>query len=228
MHESELLHFAKHNLHTIAIIFMVIVYSVRLIWLFHFMPMKERQARSGRISTNASKGSVYSLFNIFMPWAMESTRTNLFFYFQFGLFHIGIAIALCLSFIIVYIPQILTSNVVIFMQTLLVCAFIIGCIRIVRRVFSPAMRAISSPDDYFSLTLITIWLAFAFFAAPNSTVNGEFHLLSYLFITSFLIVYVPFSKISHYLYYPITRYYLGKSLGNRGVYPLERDKKKMA
>jgi hypothetical protein len=35
-------------------------------------------------------------------------------------------------------------------------------------------------------------------------------------------VYVPFSKISHYLYYPFTRYYFGKSMGYRGVYPLKR------
>jgi hypothetical protein len=34
---------------------------------------------------------------------------------------------------------------------------------------------------------------------------------------------VPFSKISHYLYYPFTRYYLGKSLGYRGVYPIHHD-----
>jgi nitrate reductase gamma subunit len=228
MHESELLQFAKHSLHTFALLFMAIVYAVRLIWLFRFMPMKERQARVGRLTTNSNKGSLYSLFNIFIPWAMESTRTNLFFYFQFGLFHIGIATALCLSFIIAYIPQLLTPMVIQFMQVFIVCAFIIGCIRILRRIFIPAMRAISSPDDYFSLTLITLWLALAFFAAPNNTAHGEFLLLSYLFITAFLIIYVPFSKISHYLYYPITRYYLGKTLGNRGVFPLERGKKKIA
>ena len=33
---------------------------------------------------------------------------------------------------------------------------------------------------------------------------------------------MPFSKISHYLYYPFTRYYFGKSMGRRGVYPMER------
>jgi hypothetical protein len=33
---------------------------------------------------------------------------------------------------------------------------------------------------------------------------------------------VPFSKISHYLYYPFTRYYLGKTLGRRGVYPMRK------
>jgi hypothetical protein len=33
---------------------------------------------------------------------------------------------------------------------------------------------------------------------------------------------VPFSKISHYLYYPFTRYWLGRSLGHRGSMPYAR------
>ena len=36
---------------------------------------------------------------------------------------------------------------------------------------------------------------------------------------------VPFSKIGHYLYYPITRYYLGRSLGYRGVFPIQKSVK---
>ena len=65
-------------------------------------------------------------------------------------------------------------------------------------------------------------VAFAFFAVPNSTAGGEWHLLVYFWMTAFFLVYVPFSKISHYLYYPFTRYYLGKTMGHRGVYPLKR------
>ena len=58
-------------------------------------------------------------------------------------------------------------------------AFLVGVMRIVRRVGSVYMRAISSPDDYFSLMLLTVWFAFAFFAVPNATANGEWHLLTY-------------------------------------------------
>jgi len=43
--------------------------------------------------------------------------------------------------------------------------------------------------------------------------------------TAFFLVYVPFSKIGHYLYYPFTRYYLGKTLGYRGVYPMVKSKR---
>jgi nitrate reductase gamma subunit len=102
----------------------------------------------------------------------------------------------------------------------------------VRRVGSPYMRAISSPDDYFCLALLTVWLLSAVLAAPygvleteNLTALGmEFRLVFFL-MTAFFLVYVPFSKISHYLYYPFTRYYFGKTMGYRRVYPVQRGAK---
>jgi hypothetical protein len=90
---------------------------------------------------------------------------------------------------------------------------------------SPVMRAISSPDDHFSLWLLTVWFFFAFLSVPNDASGGEWHLLTYFFLTAFFLIYVPFSKISHYLYYPFTRYWFGKSMGYRGVYPLKRGPK---
>ena len=92
----------------------------------------------------------------------------------------------------------------------------------VRRIGSRYMRAISSPDDYFSLALLMVWLFFAVLAAPNDTTQGEWHVLTFFILTAFFLVYVPFSKISHYLYYPFTRYYFGKTMGYRGVYPVRR------
>ena len=94
--------------------------------------------------------------------------------------------------------------------------------RIFRRAFNPYIRALSSPDDYFSILLLTVWFAFATLAAPNNIANGEGILLTYFIMTAFFLIYVPFSKISHYLYYPFTRFWFGRSMGRRGVYPMER------
>jgi nitrate reductase gamma subunit len=86
----------------------------------------------------------------------------------------------------------------------------------------PFLRQISTPDDYFSLILLTVWLFVSIWAVPNRPDQGEGPLLTYFIMTAFFLVYVPFSKISHYLYYPFTRYYFGKSMGYRGVYPIKR------
>jgi hypothetical protein len=68
-----------------------------------------------------------------------------------------------------------------------------------------------------------VWLGLSFLAAPNRPQQGEVPLLAYFFVTAFFLLYVPFSKISHYIYYPFARWYLGRTLGYRGVFPLVKN-----
>jgi nitrate reductase gamma subunit len=219
---SELLHFAEHTLQEVALGFMALVYLTRLYWLTRFKAGKDRQPATGAPGTTMRRGILYSWANIAMPWAMESTRTKIFIYGQFVVFHIGVTLAIALSFIIPYAPGLLAkTGVVPVMQGIIGAACLVGILRMIRRGGDKYMRAISSPDDYFSLILLTVWFFFATLAVPNNHQNGEGILLTYFFLTAFFLIYVPFSKISHYLYYPFTRYYLGKTLGHRGSYPLK-------
>lgn len=220
---SDLLQFTAHTLHTAALVAMGVIYTIRLIWLFtRFKSGRERQPKTGLPGTTRAKGVIYSWMVIALPWSMESQRNNLLFWLSFVVFHIGVAAAITLSiFIIPYFPQVLTFEwLKIGLQVLMGVSFAIGLIRIGRRIASKYMRAISTPDDYFSILILTVWFAFAYFAVLNDTTRGEWHLITFFIMTSFLLVYVPFSKISHYLYYPFTRYWLGKSMGHRGVYPM--------
>jgi nitrate reductase gamma subunit len=158
-----------------------------------------------------------------MPWAMESTRTKFFLYAQFVVFHLGVTAAIGLSFIIPYAPQLLESRpLVLGLQLTIGAACAVGLVRIYRRLSEKMVRAISTPDDYFSLILLTVWFFFATLSVPNRVDQGEGILLTYFILTAFFLIYVPFSKISHYLYYPITRYYFGKTMSYRGVYPIKR------
>jgi nitrate reductase gamma subunit len=220
---SELLHFSEHTLQEVALAFMAMVYIVRIAWFLRFKAGGERQAATGLPGTTPAKGILYSWANVAMPWAMESTRRQFFLYVQFVIFHLGVTAAIILSFIIPYGPTLLESNALVWcLQVVIGAAFMVGIIRLIRRVGSPYMRAISSPDDYFSLVLLTVWFFFGVLAVPNQIADGEGHLLSFFILTAFFLIYVPFSKISHYLYYPFTRYYFGKSMGYRGVYPIQR------
>ena len=220
---SDLLKFSEHILQESALVFMACVYIFRIYWFTRFKAGKERQAKTGLSNTTPRKGILYSWGNVGMPWAMESTRKHFFIYFQFVLFHLGVTAAILLSFVIPYgygenpLPALLS----LIFQIIIGAAFIVGVYRIIRRAIDVYMRAISTPDDYFSLLLLTVWFWFAFWATPNNLAAGEAVLMVYFMLTAFFLVYVPFSKISHYLYYPFTRYF-GKSMGHRGVFPIVR------
>ena len=220
---SEFLHFSEHTLQEVALGFMALVYTTRIVWFLAFKAGGERQAATGPPGTTPTRGILYSWANIAMPWAMESTRRHYLLYAQFVVFHIGVTAAIALSFVIPYGPELLESGaLVVILQVIIGGAFLVGALRLIRRVGNPYMRAISSPDDYFSLVLLTVWFFFAFLAVPNQTSGGEWHLVGFFIMTAFFLIYVPFSKISHYLYYPFTRYYLGKTMGHRGIYPVQR------
>lgn len=225
--ESAMLHFAEHRLQEISLGFMAVIYLLRLRWMFSFKYGKERQAFTGKGSwDNRRKAVSFSMLNIAMPWVMESTRKNLLFWIQFVLFHLGVTAAITLSFIIPYAPSLLEPGAtVIAFQVVIGAAFLVGCGRIVRRIAKPYIKAISTPDDYFSLLLLTVWFFFGVLAAPNRPEAEQWPLVTFFVLTAFFLIYVPFSKISHYLYYPFGRFFLGRTMGHRGVFPLGPDAK---
>ncbi len=220
---SEALHFAEHRLQEVALLIMGLVYTLRLIWLFRHRGARDRQPMNVRQGTSRTRGILYSWLIIAMPWEMESTRKKFFLYVQFVLFHLAVVAAIGLSFVIPYLPWMLDlPGAVPVTQAFIGAGFVVGLLRIIRRVGGKYMRAISSPDDYFSLFLLTTWFLLAFFAIPNRPQEGEGILLAYFWMTAFFLIYVPFSKISHYLYYPFTRYWFGKTMGHRGTFPIRR------
>lgn len=220
---SETLRFVSDELQLMALGFMALVYILRIRWLLKFRASRDLQAPSESGLTTPFKGIVYSWGNIAMPWSMESTRRMFIFYFQFVIFHLAVAANIAMSFVIPYAPGLMKPMIVVrLLQLLFAAAFAIGCFRMYRRLTTPSIRIISTPDDIFSLALLTVWSAVSFFAAPNRPDLGEGPLMAYFIMTAFFLVYVPFSKISHYLYYPFTRFYFGRTMGHRGVYPMKR------
>jgi nitrate reductase gamma subunit len=220
---SGTLRFLSDDLQLMALSFMAVVYLLRIRWLLKFKASRERQAASGSRETSSFKGIVYSWANITMPWSMESTRRMFLFYVQFVIFHLAVATNIAMSFIIPYAPGLIRPIFIVrFLQILFAAAVGIGCYRLYRRLSNPTMRLISTPDDIFSLALLTVWSLISIFAAPNRPDLGEGALMAYFIMTACFLIYVPFSKISHYLYYPFTRFYFGRTMGHRGVYPIKR------
>jgi hypothetical protein len=222
---SPFLRLLENEVQISALLFMVIVYFFRVLWILRFQPTRERTRAAG----HEREGIAYSLLNIFMPWSMESVRKKRGFYIQFVIFHLGVAAAIAATFIIPYRPEVFRIKAVaLFFQAIISAAFIAGLMRLRRRLANPAVRLISTPDDYFSLILMIVYFAAAMLAVPNRLAAAEWPLILFFGLTAFFLVYVPFSKISHYLYYPFARYVLGKTLGHRGVYPLKEAKEEIA
>lgn len=211
---SEFLRILENEVQLVCLAFLVIVYIIRIFWLLRFKSAKERTLPAG----SRTAGIVYSMMNIAMPWAMESVRKKPGFYVQFLIFHAGVILAIGATFIIPYWPKLFEMRpVVLLFQIVVGAAFIVGVLRLYRRIANPSMRLISTADDYFSLVLMIFYFASAVLAIPNRYEQKEWPLILFFALTAFFLVYVPFSKIGHYLYYPFTRFFIGRTQGHRGV-----------
>jgi nitrate reductase gamma subunit len=226
-HEPSSILATAEVIHWIALVVMAAVYSLRLRWLFSFKLARDRSAPGNPARSDGKRGARHSLLNVLMPWGMESTRKNFGFYLTFVLFHLGVVAGITLAFVsTVAVGFLKIPAVFVIFELLLIGAFLIGVYRILRRLLRPVMRLISTPDDFFSLAMLTVW--FALGAVTEAHIYGmaafanELILVAYLLLTSFFLLYVPFSKISHYLYYPFTRIWIGRALGHRGSYPYSR------
>jgi nitrate reductase gamma subunit len=225
---SPVLHTAE-VVHWIALVVMAIVYSLRIRWLLSFNLAKDKSAPGNPAQSNKQRGARYSLFNVAMPWSMESTRKprGFIFYLSFVIFHLGVVAGITLAFVSTIAPDFLRIEAVGWTMIVFIgAAFLVSLYRIARRTLRPLMRLISTPDDYFSLIMLTAW--FGLGVCTQAYLMGiwgmtsETLLVAYLYLTSFFLLYVPFSKISHYLYYPFSRTYIGRALGHRGSYPVSR------
>jgi hypothetical protein len=218
---SEFLRLLENEVQIAALTFLVLVYTLRVLWLLRFKKAQDMTSPAG----SRTKGIAYSMMNIAMPWAMESVRRRPGFYIQFVIFHLGVTAAITATFIIPYRPRLFEIKAVVWIfRVALGAAFGVGLMRLYRRVANPSVRLISTPDDYFSLILMILYFAAGFLAVPNRYQAAEWPLILFFGLTAFFLVYVPFSKISHYLYYPFARAILGRALGHRGVIPAKRKK----
>ena len=178
---SEFLRILENEVQIVALAFMGTVYILRLIWMFKFKAGKEITDPVG----NPRVGVAYSMMNVAMPWAMESARKNWSFYTQFVIFHIGVVAAISATFIIPFWPGAFEIKALVrIFQLALGDAFAVGIIRLIRRITSPTMRLISTPDDYFSLVLMSSFFASGVFAVPNEYEVSEWPLIFFFIMTT--------------------------------------------
>ena len=160
MHEvSPALHTAE-VVHWIALVVMAIVYTLKIRWLLSFNLAKDKSAPGNPGQSNKQRGARYSLWNVAMPWSMESTRKpkGFVFYLSFVIFHLGVVAGITLAFVSTIAPDFLRIEGVGYtMLAFLIGAFLISIYRVGRRTLRPLMRLISTPDDYFSLVMLAIW-----------------------------------------------------------------------
>ena len=215
MIDQEFLHFVEYDLQAIALTWMAVLYTIKAYQLAHLpMPWELEPGRG-----SAARGVLHSYGTIFMPWSMESSRRHFGRWLEFAVYHVGALVAIVNTFTFPFTPELMTQPVRWLFAILIAPAIVVGVIKLIRRISRPELRLVSTPDDYFSL----VSLEFFFFSAVMALLldTAEWR-LAYFLITAAFLFYVPFSKISHYVYFFFSHALTGTRYGRRGVLPPAR------
>jgi hypothetical protein len=111
---------------------------------------------------NVSKGIVYAFGKGMMPGEKESARNHFPSYIGGILYHTGVFAALFYLFVTVVSID-LPSVVIFFLRTLFQVGFIAGAALLLKRIFSPAMKTLSCPDDFAANIIVDIFVILALF-----------------------------------------------------------------
>jgi hypothetical protein len=87
-----------------------------------------------------------------------------------------------------------------------------GFAGIAMRLAEPNLRVLSLPDDYFSVFLTSLFVALAWMTLLWPGVLPIFYV-----VAAGLLIYLPFGKIRHCVYFFYSKFFFGLSFGRRGV-----------
>jgi hypothetical protein len=172
-----------------------------------------KRALFARAAGDRTSGIRYAFTTAMLPQAKESVMMHLPSYLAGVAFHLGTFAAfglLAASIAAISLPT--PAAWLAFVVTL--AGTIGGLALLGKRVATPHLRGLSSPDDYLANVFTTAFVALAGATLLTPTLRR-----AWLVAATVLLVYFPVGKIRHCCFFFSTRAHLGGFFGYRGVLP---------
>ncbi|RLD35091.1 MAG: hypothetical protein DRI97_02780 [Bacteroidetes bacterium] len=175
----------------------------------------EYARRAGHIG----KAVKYSFTGAMSPKVKESAYMHIPTYVAGIIYHLGTFLAIFVFFLVLFNIW-LQSWVMWTAVVMLVAAGLCGVGILIKRMSKHELRTLSSPDDYISNILVTVFQLITAMAMIDIA-----FVPAYFILVSLLMLYFPVGKLKHAVYFFAARYHLGYFYGWRGVWPPKPIKK---
>jgi len=200
---------ASQILAALALIFAVYAFGQRLKTFSRLSRPVDKAMPKGSLQS----GVLYAYTLGMAPWSKESTRRHAVAYLRGVAFHAGIFLGL---FLLIASPWL--SGVPQVIRLLLGICLAIGALfgfaGLVSRSIEPNLKALSTRDDYFAVSLVSLFLASEALWLFLPQAQVFFYLVS-----AAMLIYTPLGKIRHCIYFAYSRLFYGKFIGSRAVLP---------
>lgn len=175
----------------------------------------EYARRAGHIG----KAVKYSFTGAMSPKVKESAYLHMPTYVAGIIYHLGTFLAIFVFFLVLFNIW-LQGWVMWIAVVMLVAAGLCGVGILIKRITKHELRTLSSPDDYISNILVTVFQLIT----ATAMIDAAF-VPAYFILVSLLMLYFPVGKLKHAVYFFAARYHLGYFYGWRGVWPPKPIKK---
>jgi len=205
---------------------------------FHFF----RLIKLGKVNDLSQKSGdvtsavIYSNTAAMLPAQKESAYMHLPTFIAGSIYHIGTFLALLL-FVLLFFKKVWAWLLIYwwipaFLSCFLLATSLCGLSLFLKRLFSKKLKPFSNLDDLFSNGIVTLFQLFSFALLVSAAIVAfdKFYLFSIFYLTNILIhgyyisaivllLYLPFGKLKHAIYYFSARYHLGFFYGWRNTWP---------
>jgi hypothetical protein len=159
-------------------------------------------------------GVLYAFTMGMAPWSKESVRIHWLAYMR------GIAFHICTFIGIAWIIASPWAALIPWAARLVIAVIlgigaILGFAGYGVRQAHPGLKMLSTPDDYFAIGIVSIFLVVATISALITDMVPLLWIISGL-----TAAYIPFGKLRHFIYFFYSRSFLGMSYGSRGALEL--------
>lgn len=227
---DEMLVFARGPLFYAALLVFIAGMSYRLISVLLLGWKKDRVPNKGsKLSGVAMSYAKGLLIFPFIPWAKKTFRGNQTTYLAGGMFHLGL-------FVVIFLG---TAHMLVWKSLLgfgwptlalpivdwLSAAAIIAMVALfVNRLANPVLRLISGPSEWLNLLIVFLPMVTGY-GLTHHRLLGIISLpyenlyLMHMLSINLMLIWIPFSRISHFMFYFFSRTYHGAQAGKRAVMP---------
>lgn len=188
-----------------------IIFVVGIVTILVFAQRRPYLAEMAPVKGSPAQGVLYAFTMGMAPWAKESARRHWVAYLRGIIFHLGIFVGAAYLVATPWLEE-MPSPLRLSLVALFAVGAVLGLAGFGMRLGDPTMRLLSNPDDYFSLALTTLFLAFGAISAAWIELLPAFWA-----IAGITMAYVPLGKLRHFLYFFYERTFFGLVFGRRGV-----------
>jgi nitrate reductase gamma subunit len=186
---------------------------------------KDRVPTKGSKTTGVVKSFLKGiLIWPFIPWVKNTFKKNPLIYIGGGLFHLGLLVVIFLGTAHMLVWKSLLgfgwpTLPLPIVDWLAAVAIIAMVILLINRIVNPVLRLISGPAEYLAWLFVFLPLVTGYIMTHHLWLKYEALFSLHMISVDLLLIWIPLSRISHFMFYFFARVIHGQEFGKRGVTP---------